>query len=342
MTRLSITVVGGGIVGLWQAFELSRRGHRVTLREAMPEPETGAASRCAGAMLAPYCEAEAAPPLVRELGLRGLASWRATYPAVVQRGSLVVAATRDQGELSRFARMTSGHQAIASDRIAELEPTLAPRFSRALFFPEEAHISPRAAMVFLIGEARRHGAELRFGDGVSVPIWQAAAAGELVVDCRGIAARDGVADLRGVRGEMVVVRAADVELSRPVRLLHPRFPIYVVPWGDGLFMIGATMIEREDFGPVTVRSALELLGAAYTLSPAFGEAEIVELRSGVRPAFPDNLPRIMAHGRSLQVNGVYRHGFLLGPVLAEAVANHVETGETGVPGLAIETAPATA
>ena len=94
-----------------------------------------------------------------------------------------------------------------------------------------------------------------------------------------------------------------------MRLLHPRHPVYVVPWGDGLLMIGATVIESDDAGPITVRSALELLGMAYALHPAFGEAEIVEAGAGVRPAFPDNVPRIIARGRTIHVNGLYRHGF---------------------------------
>ena len=150
----------------------------------------------------------------------------------------------------------------------------------------------------------------------------------LIVDCRGLGARDDLPTLRGVRGERVLVRARDVNLSRPVRLLHPRHPLYVVPWADGRFLIGATMIESEESGPVTVRSALELLGAAYAVHPAFGEAEILEMAAGVRPAFPDNVPRVFVKddGRRLFVNGAYRHGFLLAPVLAEAVADFIERG----------------
>src|SRR5690606_19543820 len=79
----------------------------------------------------------------------------------------------------------------------------------------------------------------------------------------------------------------------------------------------------EDTGAVTVRSALELLGAAYALHPAFGEAEILETGAGIRPAFPDNLPHaaIRDGGGRIFVNGAYRNGFLLAPVLAEAVAS---------------------
>ena len=151
------------------------------------------------------------------------------------------------------------------------------------------------------------------------------AAADIVVDCRGLAARDALADLRGVRGEMVVVRSPDVSLQRPVRMLHPHLPLYIVPRGVGLFMIGATMIESERRGSVSVRSAMELLNAAYALHPAFGEAEIVELGADLRPAFPDNLPQVRAIGRVVHANGLFRHGFLLAPTLARRTADAVQS-----------------
>jgi glycine oxidase len=86
------------------------------------------------------------------------------------------------------------------------------------------------------------------------------------------------------------------------------------------------VIESDDDGPATVRSALELLGSAYALHPAFGEAQILDLGAGVRPAFADNVPKIVVRGRTIHVNGLYRHGFLLAPVLAELVADYLATG----------------
>lgn len=327
LQRLSITVVGAGIFGLWQAYEMVRRGHDVTLRETMPEPESGGSSRFAGAMLAPYCESEAAEPIIKELGLEGLELWREAFDHVIQRGSLVVAPARDLSELRRFERMTEGHRTIDQSEIGGLEPDLAGRFGRALYFPAEAHLSPRHARTVLIAELRKMGAELIFGTPVGDPVWRAAPAGGLVVDCRGIAARNDLPNLRGVRGEMAVVRTRDVKLTRPVRLLHPRFPLYVVPWKEDTYMVGATVIEREDFGPVTVRSALDLLGTAYTVHPGFGEAEILEMSAGVRPSFPDNIPKIVVQGRRLIVNGAYRHGYLFAPVLARIAAELIETGK---------------
>jgi len=110
-----------------------------------------------------------------------------------------------------------------------------------------------------------------------------------------------------------------------VRLIHPRWPLYVIPRGGNRFMLGATSIEAEDNG-VSVRSALELLGAAYAVHPAFAEARIVEFGSGLRPAFPDNLPRISIDKQRIAVNGLYRHGFLLAPALAELTLGYVQRG----------------
>src|SRR5690606_23618949 len=132
---------------------------------------------------------------------------------------------------------------------------------------------------------------------------------------RGLAARDTLPELRGVKGEMALLRSSEIRLSRPIRLLHPRFPLYVVPRADGLFMLGATQIESDDRRR-SVRSALELLSAAYALHPAFGEAELVEIGVDARPAFPDNQPRLQRQGDTIHVNGLFRHGFLLAPALA--------------------------
>ena len=151
-----------------------------------------------------------------------------------------------------------------------------------------------------------------------------------MIDCRGLAAQDSLPDLRGVKGEMVVLRSPEVSLSRPVRLLHPRFPLYIVPRGEGVFMLGATQIESEERGRASARSVMELLSAAYALHPAFGEAEVVEIGADARPAFPDNLPRLTRRGDTIHVNGLFRHGFLLAPAMARMAAD-VVTGRNATP-----------
>jgi glycine oxidase len=317
-----VTVVGAGILGLWQALVLARAGHSVRLVDASAEPFAGSASRLAGAMLAPGCESDGAPE-IRAYGEQGLAHWRAIYPHLINAGSLVVAAPRDQAEAARFARATAPPQTLDAAGLAALEPALDGRFATAFYFPDEAHMATPDAMAFLLDAARAAGADIVLGERWEDP----AASPGIVIDCRGFAAKSRLPDLRGVRGERILIHTSELQLARPVRLLHPRHPLYVVPWSGDRFLVGATVLESEDDGPISVRSALELLGAAYALHPAFGEAEILETGAGIRPAFPDNLPRVEIRdgGRQILVNGAYRHGFLLAPVLAHAVAAYLAT-----------------
>ena len=308
-----ITILGSGVAGLTTATELSRRGHLLQVVDPAGPPGPHGCSWWAGGMLAPFCEGETAAPEIIRQGQRAADWWQAAGATVHRMGTLVVALTRDRTELDRFARRTHGHVTLEGDGLA-LEPLLAERFERALFFAEEAHVTPRAALAAL-----RAGLEAR-----GVAFHRAATPEGPVIDCRGLAARDLLPDLRGVRGEMIVLRAPDIVLHRPVRLLHPRFPLYIVPRGDGVFMLGATQLEAGGRGPVRLRSVVELLNAAYALHPAFAEAEVLEFGADARPAFADNIPRAFRQEGRIHVNGLFRHGFLMSPALAVAAADLIE------------------
>jgi len=316
----AVSIIGAGIAGAWHALLFAQAGHAVTVHERSDASMTESTSHWAGGMLAPWCEAEASEPVISRLGVRSLDLWRQHFPHTPFNGSLVVAHGRDRADFERFARLTSNHRRLDAQALRELEPSLEGRFREGLFYPDEGHVEPRRVLPELHAAISRAGGKIEFNSD--------AEAGDLdgiVIDCRGIAARDTQPDIRGVKGEMIVIESSEVELSRPVRLIHPRFPLYVIPRGDGRFMLGATSIESEDTG-VSVRSALELLGAAYTVHPAFAEARIVEFGSGLRPAFPDNLPRISIEQERITVNGLYRHGFLLAPALAELTLGFIARG----------------
>ena len=221
----------------------------------------------------------------------------------------------------RFARLTSGHKRLDAQALAELEPSLEGRFRDALFFADEGHVEPRRVLPKLHERIIAAGGTIKFNSEPAPADLEG-----LVIDCRGLSARDTQPELRGVKGELILIETDEIQLARPVRLIHPRWPLYVIPREDNLFMLGATSIESEDTG-VSVRSALELLGAAYAVHPAFAEARILEFGSGLRPAFPDNLPRIAIDKKHVTVNGLYRHGFLIAPALAELTLNYVERGQ---------------
>lgn len=311
-----VTVIGAGVAGLAVARALLDRGAEVTVLDRNGPPGAHGCSWWAGGMLAPFCEGESAEEPVVRLGQQAADWWDKHTGLVDQRGSLVVSAARDHADLTRFARRTDHFRQVTGPEITELEPDLGTRFSRGLFFETEAHLSPRAALGALFENVTRAGADFRVEDADPDAIAQKG----LCVDCRGYGARGAIPDLRGVKGEMLVLRCPDVALNRPVRLLHPRIPLYVVPRGEGIYMLGATMLESSANTHVTARSLLELLSAAYALNPAFGEAEVLEIGVDIRPAFADNLPRVRRRGNLIRANGLYRHGYLLAPALGAMVA----------------------
>jgi glycine oxidase len=319
-----INIIGAGIAGTWQALLFAEAGYAVTIHERGDRELKQAASRCAGGMLAPWCEEESAEPLITRLGENSLRLWREHGSDAAFNGSLVISHARDRADYERFARLTRNHQHIDGARIAALEPALAGRFNDALFFPGEGHVEPRRVLPAFYDRLAARGVAIHFNTD-SAP----QALDGTVIDCRGLAARAAsnatTATLRGVKGEFVIVETDEIALSRPVRLIHPRWPLYIIPRAGNRFMIGATSIESED-GGVSVRSVLELLSAAYAVHPAFTEARVVEFGAGLRPAFPDNLPRICVRGTQIAVNGLYRHGFLLAPALAEMTVAYVASG----------------
>lgn len=275
-----------------------------------------ACSWWAGGMLAPCCERESAEEPVARLGAEAVDWWDRHTAGVTRNGTLVLGADRDASDLRRFARRTEGHTEVNGERIGALEPDLAGRFHRGLLFGEEAHLNPRASLATLAKRLDASGVDIRFGVDA-----RCATPADITLDCRGFSAREDLPGLRGVKGEMLILRSRDVHLHRPVRLLHPRIPMYIVPREDDLLMVGATSIESSERTRIAARSMMELLNGAYALHPALGEAEIVEIGVDARPAFPDNLPRLERRGRVIYVNGLYRHGFLLAPAMARMAAD---------------------
>lgn len=314
---MRVLIKGAGVAGLAVAHALVSAGVRVDITEMAPDVGAGA-SGLAGGMLAPWCESENADARVLAEGRAAADWWDVAVPGVVvHRGTLVVAPPRDTGELLRFAARTLGHEWLDEEGIAALEPALAGRFRKALFFRGEAHLDARSTLTVLKASLLERGARFHF----RVEREGRYEDCDRVIDCTGAGAIDRLESLRGVRGEMLHLETDEFALSRPVRLLHPRHPIYIVPRNAGRFMLGATMIESAADRPPTVRSLMELLNAAYALHPALGEAAVVEIGAGIRPAFPDNFPRIVQVDGVLHVNGLYRHGFLLAPAMARRVAS---------------------
>jgi glycine oxidase len=197
-----------------------------------------------------------------------------------------------------------------------LEPSLSTTFQHGLFLPGEAQLDNRQLLDALLQALQQRSVPVHYASEVSPQQFTQA---DWVIDCRGLGARNDWPHLRGVRGEVLRVHAPEVELARPVRLIHPRYPLYIAPKEKGVFVIGATEIESDDLSPASVRSSLELLSAAYSVHKGFAEARILDINAQVRPTLADNLPAIrQINHRSIAINGLYRHGFLIAPAMLDA------------------------
>jgi glycine oxidase len=326
-----VAVIGGGLCGRLVAWRLAGAGCRVALYERGDAAGTQSAAWVAAAMLAPLAEAASAELLITQLGAASLDSWpriiaELPEPVFFQRnGTLVVWHHSDRNEAPLFERrvranapaelLDGGLLAFSGAQINAAEPALAGRFAQGWLLPHEGQLDNRQVLAALAAGLDERGVETHWNTPVDD---RALPAARVTIDCRGLGAKPVLPTLRGIRGEVARVRAPGIGLARPVRLLHPRYPLYVAPKQNDLYVIGATEVEGEDMSPVSVRSALELLSAAFSVHPGFGEARILELNSQCRPTLPDHRPALVWDGAAtLRVNGLYRHGYMIAPEVAD-------------------------
>jgi len=283
-------------------------------------------------------------------------------------GAIMVSHEQDKGDYLRFARHLQNNYGQYDCRhlnraeLTKLEPEIGRRFHQGLYLPQEGQIGNRRLLIALRKQLEKEGtntgknadknaftwlSECLVTDIVptvqssSVSYQQAGVqhkqSFDLVIDCRGTGATvkhssptcAPLSNLRAVRGELFQLFAPEVNISRPVRLMHPRYQLYIAPKQKGFYVVGATEIESDDNSPMTVRSAMELLSAAYSVHSGFAEANIRQHISQCRPAFSDNQPKITVQNSLIQVNGLFRHGFLIAPVVLEqtlAVINNIKNG----------------
>ena len=286
------------------------------------------------------------------------------YTTFQQSGAIMISHEQDKGDYQRFVRHLKNNypehplQTLNREELLALEPEIGRSFNQGLYLPQEGQLGNRRLLVALRKQLEQESQPDATGnqfqwltecqviginsersdiDKKSTISYlhqgtQHSQDFDLVIDCRGTGATSKhcnktcapLHDLRSVRGELFQLFAPNVNISRPVRLMHPRYQLYIAPKGKGFYVVGATEIESDDGSPMTVRSAMELLSAAYSVHPGFAEANIRQQISQCRPAFSDNQPKISVvstnnQSRLIQVNGLFRHGFLIAPVVLKQV-----------------------
>lgn len=331
--RLRIGIAGAGLLGRLLAFELGRAGHDVHVHDPADGPlARGAAGWTAAGMLSPVAELETADERVFRWGLRSLELWPqlvAALPQPVelrQDGSLLLAHREDLGAarrlldlLDRKAPAEHRAEALQADALRGLEPAVRPGL-QAWLLAGEGRIHTVQAMEALAAAARTTTWHWNSPVDSVEPRRLVTSSGahgfDWVFDVRGLGARPQL-PMRGVRGEIFWLHAPGVDLRRPLRLLHARHRVYLVPRAPDLVVVGASEIESEDRTPVSLRTTVELLAAAHSVVPALAEARIVHSETNLRPALPDNQPLLDVVPGCTRINGLFRHGWLIAPALVE-------------------------
>lgn len=331
-TKPKIAILGAGLLGRLLAFSLKDE-MQIDLFDQDDGQGEQSAAYLAAAMLAPLAESAESGTGIMRLGEIALELWPKILQSLPKKvffqrnGSLLLAFEQDRASLETLQRNLKGDNYRRIDRveIASLEPEINQRFAHALFLPDEGQLDNRQLLAVL-GEVLQVHPHIDWQTRSHVRLCEQGLrvndefrnGYDWIVDCRGLgAAEDAQQDLRGVRGEVARVHAPQVTLQRPVRLMHPRYPIYIAPKPDHHFVIGATQIETQDRRQPTVRSALELLSSCFSVHSGFAEAEILQIQSGLRPAYLHNEPQMRVDGRVISLNGLFRHGYLLSPVLVD-------------------------
>lgn len=333
-------IVGSGLIGRLLAWRLLRLGHTVDLLSRDGKTGSDSAGFVAAAMISPATEAIGTDPLVKMIGLKSLAiwpQWLAELPEPVfyqDHGTLVVAHSGDQTEMVRLKRRaefsldTSDFSRLNQQQIANYEPELATQFEQALFFKNESSLDNRHLYQLLTSIlSTSKCCRWQQCDDIEQLTTEkiesltqhyfnhSSNEYKAIIDCRGNGAKKDIEGLRSVRGEVIRIHAPEVNFKHAIRLVHPRYPLYLAPRPNNEYVLGATVIESDDMSPVSVRSGLELMSALYSLHKGFSEARILEMAAHCRPAMIDNMPTIQKTEWGFHINGFYRHGYLFAPAV---------------------------
>jgi len=333
-------IVGSGLIGRLLAYRLIKDGWQVSLFDKGDLSGKGSAAYAAAGMLSPIAEQESTENTIYQLGKQSLNDWSLWLSCLKQKvyfqkkGTILLAHAQDFLQLKNIAeRLKSRTQSdlvkyLDQVQLQQLESELF--FNQAYFLKGEAQVDTRALLMSLAKYLLEHGAYLNFGTYVTsitpgkIEIENDTFEFDWVFDCRGIGAQQTFSDLRGVRGELLYLYAPEVNLKHMIRFIHPRYRLYVIPRPGHIYLVGATEIESCDSSPISVRSCLEFLTAAYSIHKNFAEARIVEMISAVRSAFPNNLPRLYYQPQLIAINGLYRHGFLIAPTIVKEVISFIK------------------
>ena len=333
-----VAIIGFGVVGRVLALNLLQQYPEISLhifeKDAGNDDLISSCGYYAGGMVAPICEAlddvddtfyqqaQSAPKLW------GNINKQLDEPVFSQCGTWLVSHAYDMSELSYKSNRLQhlGLMGNSEVKLTGLNPALT--MDKALYFDQEGAVNVpvffKSTYSYVVSMANVKLKTLMDVCQDKLNLLQKAY--DYVFDTRGLGAKGSLSQLYGVRGEALIVKAKEVEINTVIRLCHPRYPLYIVPRGEGCYYIGATTVQSQDQSMISVESLQSLLSALTTIHEGFKEARVVQLISQLRPSFPNAMPQVSKINNLIQINGFYRHGYLLSPIICQQVISQLAIG----------------
>ncbi|HVF30819.1 MAG TPA: glycine oxidase ThiO [Pyrinomonadaceae bacterium] len=345
-----VLIIGGGVIGLAIARELSARGERsVTVVDR--GLFGGEASWAAAGMLAPNIEAGGSDIFHRfcteSLDLypdlsEGLLAETAIDIELNRTGTICVGFNGAETDKLK-KHLARGAAIMSGDEIRTLEPWLADEIAGGVFFPNDWQVDNRGLVAALGKSVESSGIRmleqtpvielLIDGDRVTGAV---TAAGRLEAEVTVLATGAWTSliktggfempfSVRPIRGQMASFDTGERRLGHVVFSASG----YLVPRADGRLLIGAT-VEDVGFENVTTDDAIESLRqAAVEMMPKLAGVAVADRWSGLRPFANDGLPvlgAIPGISNLIVATGHYRNGILLAPRTAQIVADKIVAG----------------
>jgi D-amino-acid dehydrogenase len=351
-----VIVIGGGVVGAATAYLSAREGLRTLLLDRADE---GRATDAGAGIISPGTSTR--HETLFQLGLRSAAYYPTLLRHLAEDGGgdtgyglcgdLRVAVSEEELEplrslLALLDERRRRHGRPTPDEVSEISPDdareLFPPLARPLRVLRDrtaARIDGRLLNHALLEAGARRGLTLVRGgadrllvDGDRVDGVVAGAdthrAGRVVI--AGGAWSGAFAGQLGVRlpvtpqrGQILHLRVPDARTADwPV--VHAFQDQYIVAWGDGRVVAGATRETGSGFEPcLTAAGVQSVLAEALRVAPGLAGAELIEMRVGLRPMSADGLPilgPVPVAGVQL-VTGHGPSGLTYGPYCARLVTD---------------------
>lgn len=344
-----IIVIGAGIIGLFTAYDLLKKGKKVKIFDTSSLKANS--SSAAVGMLAPLIEAKPLESELFNLMIASKKSWDKfsesefinSYIKFKNNSALMVALNQDDNEKLQFKKKyfeKLGHktQLLSADQTLKLEPSLNSNVYSSLFCKSQDQVNPQLLKKFLVKEIISMNGEYLVGKKIDIlklddnKVFfenKSYKFDNLVIAC-GAWSSEIISNFFGIEIPLRPVKGISLILDSKFNNIYHNLwfrNIYIAPRENGKLAVGATEDEKGFDHEVKIDELYFLINSLWESFPKLEDLSLNKIKVGLRPTTVDGSPIIGPlknfNNKILCNFGHYRHGILLAPKSAEIISNYI-------------------